>query len=56
MKVVIVGCGRVGGLLAATLDAAGHDVIIIDLLVRAFERLPATCGARAWREPTSSWP
>lgn len=28
MKVVIVGCGRVGGLLAVTLDAAGHSVII----------------------------
>ena len=49
MKVVIVGCGRVGGLLAATLDAAGHDVIIIDLLVRAFDRLPATFGGEAVR-------
>ncbi len=49
MKVVIVGCGRVGGLLAASLDAAGHHVIIMDLLVRAFDRLPATFGGEAVR-------
>ena len=49
MKVVIVGCGRVGGLLAASLDASGHDVVIIDLLVRAFDRLPATFGGEAVR-------
>ena len=49
MKVVIVGCGRVGGALAASLDASGHHVVIIDLLVRAFERLPATFGGEAVR-------
>ena len=49
MKAVIVGCGRVGGLLAASLDAAGHDVIIIDLLTKAFDRLPATFGGEAFR-------
>lgn len=49
MKVVIVGCGRVGGLLAASLDSTGHDVIIMDLLVRSFERLPATFGGEAVR-------
>ena len=49
MKVVIVGCGRVGALLAASLDGSGHDVIIIDLLVRSFDRLPATFGGEAVR-------
>lgn len=49
MKVVIVGCGRVGALLAASLDGSGHDVIIIDLQVRSFDRLPATFGGEAVR-------
>jgi len=49
MKVVIVGCGRVGALLAASLDASGHDVIVVDLLTRAFDRLPATFGGEAVR-------
>jgi trk system potassium uptake protein TrkA len=30
MKVLIVGCGRVGGLLAGRLDDEGHDVTIVD--------------------------
>jgi trk system potassium uptake protein TrkA len=30
MKVLIVGCGRVGGLLAGRLDAEGQEVTIID--------------------------
>ena len=41
MKAVIVGCGRVGALLAATLDASGNDVSIIDLSTTAFDRLPS---------------
>jgi trk system potassium uptake protein TrkA len=49
VKAVIVGCGRVGALLAASLDASGHDVIIIDLLTRSFDRLPATFGGEAVR-------
>ena len=39
MKVVIVGCGRVGSTLARELDTAGHDVTIIDEKVSAFSRL-----------------
>jgi trk system potassium uptake protein len=49
MKAVIVGCGRVGGLLATMLDAMDHDVIIVDLQTRAFDRLPATFGGAAVR-------
>jgi trk system potassium uptake protein TrkA len=42
MKIVIVGCGRVGSTLAENLDADGHDVIIFDVKTAAFERLPET--------------
>jgi trk system potassium uptake protein TrkA len=42
MKAVIIGCGRVGSTIAATLDAAGHEVIILDLKPPAFDRLPGT--------------
>lgn len=49
MKIVIVGCGRVGASAAETWDAAGHEVIILDVLTRAFERLPSTFGGTAIR-------
>ncbi len=39
MKVVIVGCGRVGSSIARELDASGHEVTIIDERVSAFSRL-----------------
>jgi trk system potassium uptake protein len=39
VKVVIVGCGRVGSILARDLDSGGHDVTIIDEKVSAFNRL-----------------
>jgi trk system potassium uptake protein TrkA len=39
LKIVIVGCGRVGSRMARQLDAAGHDVSIIDEKVSAFDRL-----------------
>lgn len=43
MKVVILGCGRVGGLLAGRLDAEGHEVTVVDMERTAFEmHLPAT--------------
>ena len=44
MKVVIVGCGRVGSTLARELDGAGHDVTIIDERVGAFSRLGEDFG------------
>jgi trk system potassium uptake protein TrkA len=49
MKVVIVGCGRVGSTLAENLDAAGHDVIIFDIRTAAFDRLPETFKGSAIR-------
>lgn len=39
MHVVILGCGRVGSLLADRLDEAGHSVAIVDQDPHAFRRL-----------------
>lgn len=39
MKVLIVGCGRVGALLARRLDAEGHQVTILDNDSYSFRRL-----------------
>jgi trk system potassium uptake protein TrkA len=39
MHVIVVGCGRVGSGLAASLTAEGHHVAIIDRSQRAFRRL-----------------
>lgn len=41
MKVVIMGCGRVGAMLAWMLDQEGHDVTVLDTKPDAFRRLPA---------------
>lgn len=40
MNVVIMGCGRVGARVAATLFNNGHEVSVIDTDSRAFQRLP----------------
>jgi trk system potassium uptake protein TrkA len=40
MRVVIVGCGRVGALLAGRLDEEGHETTVVDRESAAFERLP----------------
>ena len=39
MKIVIVGCGRVGAVLAEAFDGAGHEVVVLDVSTRAFDRL-----------------
>lgn len=49
MKIVIVGCGRVGASAAETWDQDGHEVIIIDLSTRAFDRLSSGFGGVAIR-------
>jgi trk system potassium uptake protein TrkA len=41
MKVVIMGCGRVGARVATILNHNGHDVSVVDTDARAFRRLPA---------------
>ncbi len=39
MKVVIMGCGRVGAWLARLLDSDGHQVTVLDTDAYAFRRL-----------------
>jgi trk system potassium uptake protein len=40
MRVVIVGCGRVGAALTVELAKGGHSVAVIDKRPEAFDRLP----------------
>ena len=42
MKIVIMGCGRVGAQLAGLLDTDGHSVTILDTDAASFRRLPPT--------------
>ena len=39
MKVVIMGCGRVGAHLAKLLDTDGHSVTVLDINTYSFRRL-----------------
>jgi trk system potassium uptake protein TrkA len=41
MKVIILGCGRMGSHLARRLDQEGHDVTVIDRTSDSFARLGA---------------
>ena len=47
MKIVIMGCGRVGAQLAGLLDADGHEVTILDTDAYSFRRLAPTFGGSA---------
>jgi trk system potassium uptake protein len=46
MKVVIMGCGRVGIMLTQELCKAGHEVSVIDKDPSAFDRLPPDFKAK----------
>lgn len=46
MRVIIMGCGRVGAQLAELLSRDGHDVTIMDINPAAFERLSASFRGR----------
>ena len=41
MKVIIVGCGRVGAFTAASMARQGHDVVVVDRDADALRLLPA---------------
>jgi trk system potassium uptake protein len=41
MKVIVMGCGKVGEQLCHMLDKAGHDVVVIDSDANNLERLTA---------------
>jgi len=44
VHIVILGCGRVGSLLADRLDEAGHSVAVVDQDPQAFRRLGSKFG------------
>ncbi len=46
MKIIVVGCGRVGSALAYRLYQKGHQVTIVDAVASAFENLPADFRGR----------
>ncbi len=49
MKIVIVGCGRVGASVAEAYDQKGHEVLVLDSTTAAFDRLPSSFGGTAIR-------
>jgi trk system potassium uptake protein TrkA len=49
MRVIIVGCGRVGARVAAELDQRGEHVTVIDISQHAFSRLPPSFGGETMR-------
>jgi len=49
MRVIIVGCGRVGARVATELDQRGENVTVIDTTARAFSRLPQGFGGETVR-------
>jgi trk system potassium uptake protein TrkA len=47
VKIIIMGCGRVGAQLASLLDAEGHKVTVLDIDAHSFRRLPPSFGGTA---------
>ena len=47
MKVIIMGCGRVGGRLAWLLDKDGYDVTVLDMDSYSFRRIPTGYNGKA---------
>jgi trk system potassium uptake protein TrkA len=46
MRILILGCGRLGGGLARRLDLAGHQVTVVEPAAAALARLPAGFSGR----------
>ncbi len=46
MRIIILGCGRVGVHLAQSLDRAGHDVTIVDRNRDSFNKLGSNYGGK----------
>lgn len=46
MRLVIVGCGRVGAHLARVMSAESHDVVVVDKNPESFKRLGKEFGGR----------
>jgi trk system potassium uptake protein TrkA len=47
MKIIIMGCGRVGARLAGLMDIAGHSVTVLDTDSYSFRRLPTGFKGKA---------
>jgi len=47
MKVLIMGCGRVGAHLASLLERDGHEVTLLDVDASSFSKLPHTFRGNA---------
>jgi trk system potassium uptake protein TrkA len=47
VKILIMGCGRVGAQLAHLLDADGHQITVLDIDAHSFRRLPPSFGGTA---------
>ena len=47
MKIIIMGCGRVGAKLAELMDKEGHTVTVLDTDEYSFRRLPGDFGGTA---------
>ncbi|HEX2924057.1 MAG TPA: TrkA family potassium uptake protein [Chloroflexota bacterium] len=46
MKIIVMGCGRVGSRLANVLDSEGHEVVVVDRNQQSFRRLKEDFGGR----------
>ncbi len=46
MKIIILGCGRVGATLAMQMDRTGHTVTVIDYNNDSFQRLESSFGGQ----------
>lgn len=46
MKIIILGCGRVGVHLAQSMDQTGHDVTIVDRNRDSFNKLGSNYGGK----------
>jgi trk system potassium uptake protein TrkA len=55
MKIIVVGCGRMGAELAYRLYQRGHDVAIIDVSTAAFNHLPVDFQGRFYEGDTLSF-
>jgi trk system potassium uptake protein TrkA len=47
MKIIIMGCGRVGAQLAIMLEKEGHEVTTLHKNADSFKRLPSDFGGKA---------
>lgn len=46
MRLIVVGCGRVGARLSVQMSAEGHDVVVVDKAPSSFKRIGRGFGGR----------